>query len=313
MVLSKNHKQFVKTKTPLAKWKGSLYTNAIIFKNQVQNYDIYQQILSSQQSNELVTNLIKDSKPFMISRFGSTEAYCVHEYLKGAYKGFIFESMSNDSGFFPVDEKYLDQFSQFFLQSSKSIDVLGVWFQIGEPEIIRNSCQKASLVELNTLEPYYHNEPWSKNLEGKKVLVIHPFAETISSQYNNHRKLLFQNQNILPEFELITLKAVQSLAGTQTQFNTWFDAYEWMCNKIKDEDFDIAIIGCGAYGLPLAAYVKSLGKQAVHLGGATQILFGIKGNRWDKIPFFQSLYNEYWVRCSPEDIPTNPSKYPAYW
>ncbi|MBD2563024.1 MULTISPECIES: hypothetical protein [Nostoc] len=313
MTLSKNLKQFVKSNTPLAKWKGSIYTKAIILKNHVKNYDIYQQILSPQQSNELVTNLIKDSKPFMISRFGSTEAYCVHEYLKGGYKGSIFESISNDSGFFPADKKHLDRFSQLFLESSKSIDVLGVWFQTGEPEIIRNSCPKASFVELNTLEPYYHNDPWSKNLEGKKVLVIHPFAETISSQYKNHRKLLFENQNILPEFELITFKAVQSLAGTQTQFNTWFDAYDWMCNKIKDQDFDIAIIGCGAYGLPLAAYIKSLGKQALHLGGATQILFGIKGNRWDKIPFFQSLYNESWVRCRPDDVPTSPSKYPAYW
>ncbi|MEH2000459.1 MAG: hypothetical protein V7L00_17215 [Nostoc sp.] len=313
MTLSKNLKQFVKSNTPLAKWKGSLYTKAIILKNYVKNYDIYQQILSPQQSNELVSNLIKDTKPFMITRFGSTEAYCVHEYLKGGYKGSIFESMSNDSGFFPVDEKHLDRFSQLFLESSKSIDTLGVWLQIGEPEIIRNSCRKASFVELNTLEPYYHNDPWSKNLEGKKVLVIHPFAETILSQYKNHRKLLFENQNILPEFELIPFKAVQSLAGTQTQFNTWFDAYDWMCNKIKDQDFDIAIIGCGAYGLPLAAYIKSLGKQAVHLGGSTQILFGIKGNRWDKIPFFQSLYNEYWVRCRPDDIPTNSSKYPAYW
>lgn len=313
MVLSKNLKQFVKANTPLAKWKGSLFTNAIIFKNYVRNYDIYQKILAPQESNELLTSLIKDSKPFMISRFGSTEAYCVNQYLKGGYKGAIFESISNDSGFFPVDEKHLDRFSQLFLESSKSIDALGVWFQIGEPEIIRISCRRASLVELNALEPYYYEEPWTKYLEGKKVLVIHPFAETILSQYKNHRKFLFENQNILPEFELSTIKAVQSLAGTQTQFNTWFDAYDWMRNKIKTQDFDIAIIGCGAYGLPLAAYVKSLGKQAVHLGGATQILFGIKGNRWDKIPFFQSLYNEYWVRCSPNDVPTNPLKYPAYW
>jgi len=92
------------------------------------------------------------------------------------------------------------------------------------------------------------------------------------------------------------LKAVQSLAGSETEFDTWFDAYDWMCNQIKNIDFDVAIIGCGAYGLPLAAYVKSLGKQAIHLGGATQILFGIKGKRYDDIPFYRGLYNQYWVR-----------------
>ena len=65
----------------------------------------------------------------------------------------------------------------------------------------------------------------------------------------------------------------------------------------------MAIIGAGAYGLPLAAHVKRLGKKAVHLGGATQILFGIRGKRWDEMPFFQKLYNEHWVRPLPSEVP----------
>ena len=31
----------------------------------------------------------------------------------------------------------------------------------------------------------------------------------------------------------------------------------------------------------LAAHVKRLGKRAVHLRGATQILFSIKGKHWE--------------------------------
>lgn len=42
-------------------------------------------------------------------------------------------------------------------------------------------------------------------------------------------------------------------------------------------DYDICLIGCGAYGFPLAAHAKRKGKKAVHLGGALQLLFGIKG------------------------------------
>ncbi|WP_274095727.1 hypothetical protein [Riemerella anatipestifer] len=41
---------------------------------------------------------------------------------------------------------------------------------------------------------------------------------------------------------------------------TWFDALEDMKNKIDLVDFDVAIIGCGAYGLPLASYIKNKGK-----------------------------------------------------
>jgi len=48
-----------------------------------------------------------------------------------------------------------------------------------------------------------------------------------------------------------------------------------------------------------AAAIKRMGRQAVHLGGATQLLFGIRGNRWDQRPFCQKLYTDAWVRPAP--------------
>ena len=63
-----------------------------------------------------------------------------------------------------------------------------------------------------------------------------------------------------------TIKAVQTIADQQdSRFDTWFDALEYMKDEISKVDFDIALIGCGAYGMCLAAHVKRLGKQAVHL------------------------------------------------
>ena len=109
----------------------------------------------------------------------------------------------------------------------------------------------------------------------------------------------------MPNFQLITLKSVQSIAGEKTDFNTWFDALDSMKKKIDDIDFDISIIGCGAYGLPLASYIKSIGKQAIHLGGATQILFGIKGKRWEERSDFVVLFNEFWKNPDNSEIPRN--------
>lgn len=45
-------------------------------------------------------------------------------------------------------------------------------------------------------------------------------------------------------------------------------------------DFDITLIGCGTYGLPLAARIKRMNKVAIHTAGWTQMLFGIYGERW---------------------------------
>ena len=74
---------------------------------------------------------------------------------------------------------------------------------------------------------------------------------------------------------------------------------------IVEIDFDIAIIGCGAYGFPLAAHVKRKGKQAIHMGGATQILFGIKGNRWEEHDIISKLFNEHWIRPNKNETPKN--------
>ena len=78
-----------------------------------------------------------------------------------------------------------------------------------------------------------------------------------------------------------------------------------MINDINNIDFDIALIGCGCFDIPLATHIKSLGKQSIIIGGGLQIMFGIKGRRWDIDPNVNKFYNEHWVRASESEKPTN--------
>ena len=144
-------------------------------------------------------------------------------------------------------------------------------------------------------------------------MVVHPFVETIKSQYSNH-KLIFDNPDVWPDYELKTLRSVQSSAANKVSFKDWFEALKWMEDEIAKIDFDICLLGCGAYGLPLAATVKRMGKKAIHLGGGSQLLFGIKGKRWDDNRYhwkalpqldtnYSRLYNSYWVRPSQKETP----------
>ena len=73
----------------------------------------------------------------------------------------------------------------------------------------------------------------------------------------------------------------------------------------------MALIGCGAYGFPLVAHCKSIGKQGIHIGGSLQLYFGIKGKRWDRFGF----YNEFWVSPEESERPVNLSKVEdgCYW
>lgn len=200
------------------------------------------------------------------------------------------------------------------LDDTQELDVLGQWI-CGEQNMGKR-LDHVFKTHLQYLEPFWCENPWTVALKGKKVVVVHPFARLIEMQYHENKDHLFVNHNILPNFDLRTVQAVQSLGGEDNGFKDWFEALEWMKSEIDCEDYDICLLGCGAYGFPLAAHVKRKGKKAVHLGGALQLLFGIIGNRWANpmygvkewgIPYgsYSSLINEYWVRPCEDGRPKN--------
>lgn len=165
--------------------------------------------------------------------------------------------MKKHSGIFPERIDILERFSERYLKDIPEIDLLGSFNYTEKFMPLRNDVIN---VHLECLYPFWVEKPWTLALAGKKILVIHPFIDTIKSQYSRHN-LLFENKNMLPLFDLKTLRAVQSVADNDVPFKDWFEALKWMENEIDKIDFDICILGCGAYGLPLAAYVKRLGKK----------------------------------------------------
>lgn len=268
-------------------------------------------VLTANEANQKLYDLIISNKPFVAGRFGSTELLNMRssdfgKFLFGKYdKEFHFNQLCEWSGFFPKDINLLPKFVELMKKSCRDLDMLAVWFHPFEDYYIKNLMKKdISVTHLFDFEPWAGEIHWSSALKGKKVLVIHPFEQTIIEQYKK-RELIFPGTDILPEFELQTIKAVQTLAGTKdVRFNTWFDALDFMYEEAMKRDFDIAIIGCGAYGLPLAVKIKQSGKQAIHLAGATQLLFGIKGRRWEENAFFdyvQKQFNKNWVYPSDDD------------
>ena len=286
-----------------------------------------------QAASDVIKEYILSDQPCMIARIGTSELYALLRHLKITEKpkfwgeksikyiqngeSFWWESkvthgLCINAGFFPCEDQAFHRFGKRMIEDIKHIDILGS--SIADEYQIIHLLNQPIIVNLPDLEPYYHEHPWSVALAGKTVLVIHPFTESIQRQYEK-RQLLFQDPRVLPEFTLKTLKAVQSIAGNPCGFDSWFDALDWMCEQINQTEFDVALIGAGAYGLPLAAHVKRLGKKAVHLGGATQILFGIRGKRWDAMPFSQKLYNEHWMRPLPSEVPQDYQRVEggSYW
>lgn len=293
----------------------------ILGRNRFRRYFYYgKRIMGKYDTNRYIYDKIISGEPFLAARYGDVELralqYTIEKQLgwRKTYPQYIQEKMNINAGFFPAVDDYLFQFGVLMLESGRQVNLYAVWYNMMEDYVIHYSNKKADFCRLENLEPYRCEYPWSKALKGKKVLVVHPCSESIKKQYAIREKL-FKNPNVLPDFDLITYKAVQSQASATCSYETWFEALDKMFSDIKRIDFDIAILGCGAYGFPLAAKIKSIGKQAIHLGGATQILFGIKGARWEAKPEINQLFNKYWIRPSEDERPKGAEKVEGgcYW
>jgi hypothetical protein len=147
------------------------------------------------------------------------------------------------------------------------------------------------------------------------VLVIHPFAASIERQYATVRDKLFIDPQVLPEFKLLTLKSPQTLCGNTDGYASWSDALLRLKDRVAELEFDVAIVGCGAYGLPIGAFIKQQGKVCIHLGGGTQALFGIVGKRWLKNVPMKLYINDFWQPPNINERPNNFDKVEGgcYW
>ena len=278
-------------------------------------------INDADKASEKIYSLLNSNEPCMIARFGATESNVLKNYIgvKSNHRSIlnfirgksapwwwnknILRNFKVWSGFFPIDTLLVEKYCKLVLSDVPEVNILGTWK--ADENLCEDELQNTVKIDFEYLEPFFSNNPWTKALEGKKVLVIHPFQNSIESQYKKH-KLLFKN-NLLPKFELKTIKAVQTVANEKSEFENWFEALDFMKNQMNKIDYDIALIGCGAYGFNLAAHAKRMGKKGFHLGGVLQMLFGIIGKRWESPNQFNGLYlklfNEHWARPVKEERP----------
>ena len=296
--------------------------------------------LNKEMDPDIISSHIREKllspEPCMLSRFGAVEIGCVVNYL-GIYqqkrkiikyiKGEAFPwwweeetmyPMRNNAGFFSATPELLKRFSEMMIEDMPLIDILASWRF--EEEYFSKELQNAYKIDFEPYNPFWSDVPWTAALENKKVLVVHPFAETIQKQYLR-KELIHKDPRVLPTFDLQTIKAIQTIGNQgDGRFETWFDALEFMKNEIDKMDYDVCLLGCGAYGMPLAAHVKRSGKKAVHLGGSLQLLFGIRGARWENSNYnatynYSKLMNEFWVKPSATETPSKAQQVEegCYW
>ena len=285
------------------------------------------EVLNLLDSAVTIYKALESGRPLCIGKLGNAELMCLYNYHHALHHGqtkiswspVVEKEIFINAGVFPKTEQARINFCLEIEKAVEKADLLSPWNNgLGdfEKRFIRSRNKECVFIDLCSIEPYYTGISWTRLLKDKKVLIVSPFVETIKLQYT--KKDLIWSNNLLPNFELLTIyhptsKAVSSYE--QNPYVSWINMVQDIQQQIERVNFDIALIGTGASSLPLAAFIKSLGKQAIHLGGPLQILFGIKGKRWNDNRFMGCFFNENWVLPSKKETPDEFDKIEGgcYW
>lgn len=252
-------------------------------------------------------------EPFAVGKIGNCELMCIYNYFYYQhnnqpvqwFENVIHESYNN-TGVFPQTESARIDFINEIVNSLPYLDSLAWWSMFNkdfEARFIKKHSPNCELIDLQSLEPFYFGAPWTEHLKGKKVLIVSPFTDTIKQQYKIKDKI-WKDPRLLPDFDLLTIKHQHSPGiDKPSKYGSWLE----MINNIKQQmnslEYDVVLTGAGASSLPLIAHARKSGKKGIHLGGPLQLLFGIKGGRWDHGNIGKTFYNEYWVRPSIDETP----------
>lgn len=256
---------------------------------------------------------LKNEQPFAVGKIGNCELMCIYNYFYFKHKNqpiewfsTVIEEIYNNTGVFPQTEQARIEFVEEIVKSIPNIDSLAWWSMFNldfEARFIKHYSPNCELIDLQSIEPFYFGAPWTEHLKDKNVVVISPFVDTIVQQYSN-RKNLWQDPRILPDFNLITIKHPHSPGiDKPNKYTSWIEMVNDFKQQLNNINYDILLIGAGASSLPLIAHARQTGKKGIHLGGPLQLLFGIKGSRWENMQIGKVFYNQYWTRPSLSETP----------
>lgn len=270
-----------------------------------------------------ISSKINSGGPLLFGRLGGIEAHCLGLHLDSLNglgspirylqsKMFLNHRLSQlqtNAGVYPINKETYEYFCEEYLDALLEMDIFSVWgkpFAWVESKVL--SKKDTTFVSGHASYPWLEPRDgvsdvgWGAVLEGKKVLVVSPFIDSIAYQVPNLDRVF--RSLVIPKVDFQYLRAPMTQGGL-LDGSSFREHLQKLKNEISSFDFDIAMISAGAYSLPLANWAKGMGKIGIHAGGAMQLFFGITGQRYDGYPEVTRHFNEYWKRPFLHERPVN--------
>jgi hypothetical protein len=278
----------------------------------------------NQASMQDYAKKLLEKTPFLAGKIGGAELMALefmdHKIMLNWPAGWSWERpagrLYNNAGFFPIDKDAFLSWHALMTESIAITDFLCEWqtdpfLRIYETNLIQFLAPRSKSIPLEmlcrgilpTLAPF-------------RLLIISPFVKTMQKQLPRMNKINDPDEKLAIDWGHLekTLQFIRCPFQSHLEpspYASWEDGLEKLTKEVSLKDFDIALIGAGAWSLPLGSRIKKMGKSAIHMGGEMQLLFGIKGKRWAQT----TTYNSNWVTADPDETPRNRNKVEdgCYW
>lgn len=273
--------------------------------------------LDAEDSNRWIGELIAAGKPAAVGQLLPAECgvLAAHLGVRQFYKytwaaPSYSEAELGPLGLFPPNDEIYWRFCELLLDRLRHVDAMAPRLNVGETQILAQCCPDARRLQIRSLEPYLFSSPWSAQLAGKRILVIHASEVVIRNQFARRREIWPARPEILPDCHLEVARSSQGvLYDCFPNWPTMLAWFEQQVERIYDRSrFEIALIAGDLAGIPLAVHAKKLGAIGIRLGSFTSTLFGIRDSQETPSPELAPFFNAAWVKEKPRTPVARPSR-----
>ena len=274
---------------------------------------------SVEEGGRMLRARILTGIPFVAGKLGTSEFEALQWFISHANGPFplhIQKNMKINAGLFGAG--CIEEWSSYMIQHLEMMDEIVMWNPIAPVEeryFIQERCPSVKkYLPLRALEPFYQKEDenrWSLNLG--RFCVVSPFKESIESQWPKRNELfpypLFGEADfrgvVRVKYSPLICGGSEDCAWPQTALEGgWFSAVLSVVEECVAKDVGFVFVGAGALSLPICFELKKRGISAIHTGGGTQIIFGVKGQRWLSHNVISGFFNPAWISPLRKEIPS---------
>lgn len=262
-----------------------------------------------------IETALDSNTPLLIGRFGTIEFTVLWNFL--IYKKInpdYLTVLERNAGVFG-DSAAIAKWCEEYEKACSSADILATGWHppivVREQELLKRMKYSGAQCVLRALEPYYWpvEERWFEPLHRQKVCVVSSFVHTIASQIKKGERRIWPDGNMWPSAEWSFVKTgyAPSLALGRAgwecdNLESWETCVDHVVGEVMKTLARVVLIGCGGLGMIIAGRLQASGKICIVMGGAIQVLFGIKGRRWEDHQI-SGFWNSDWVAPSESETP----------